>query len=287
MMTDHAGRPARVRAQALLRSSAAMLIALVLAAGCSSGEDPSDAEGSSSTTPSTATPTTAEPAPRPALDACYVLDIAGAVAPTTSAEPVDCDGEHTSLTYEVGTLPTYLDGHLLAVDSARVQDSLAQTCRRNLAAYLGADEATLALSVLRPVWFSPTLEESDAGADWYRCDLIAVVDTDTLGSLPATLRDAFAGGTGAFGLCGTAQPGTDGFRRVACGQESSWTAIEVVDLGESHPGDEAAQAAGSAPCQAAARSRADDALNYQWGYEWPTAEQWAAGQTYGICWIPS
>ena len=31
---------------------------------------------------------------------------------------------------------------------------------------------------------------------------------------------------------------------------------------------------------------AEDALDYEWGYEWPTAEQWAAGQTYGRCWAP-
>ncbi len=31
---------------------------------------------------------------------------------------------------------------------------------------------------------------------------------------------------------------------------------------------------------------ADDALNFQWGYEWPTEKQWDDGQTYGRCWAP-
>ena len=31
---------------------------------------------------------------------------------------------------------------------------------------------------------------------------------------------------------------------------------------------------------------AEDALDYEWGYEWPTADQWAAGQNYGRCWAP-
>ena len=41
-----------------------------------------------------------------------------------------------------------------------------------------------------------------------------------------------------------------------------------------------------APCEDAGREVAEDALDYEWGYEWPTAEQWAAGQTYGRCWAP-
>ena len=32
---------------------------------------------------------------------------------------------------------------------------------------------------------------------------------------------------------------------------------------------------------------AEDALDYEWGYEWPTADQWAARQTYGRCWAPA
>lgn len=269
------------------RGAASAVAALLLLAGCSSSGDDADESSEPTSSSATATPTAAEPAPRPAVDACYALAFDDAVATTTTSEAVDCAGEHTALTYEVGALPTYVGGHLLAVDSARVQQSLGATCRRNLAAYLGTDEQTLALSVVRPVWFSPTVEESDAGADWYRCDVIALADTETLSPLPATLRDAFADGAGSLGLCGTAQPGAEGFRRVACGVEHSWRAIEVVDLGDTHPGDEAAQAAGSEPCQAAARAQADDALNYQWGYEWPTTDQFAAGQTYGVCWAPA
>ena len=44
--------------------------------------------------------------------------------------------------------------------------------------------------------------------------------------------------------------------------------------------------AGEGPCRGAARADAPDPLDFQWGYEWPTAEQWANGQTYGICWAP-
>ena len=40
--------------------------------------------------------------------------------------------------------------------------------------------------------------------------------------------------------------------------------------GTTYPGVEKARAAGQQPCQDAANAVADDPLNYQWGYEWPT-----------------
>lgn len=269
-------------------TTAAAALALAGALGaCSSGDDEPAGAPTTSATP-TATPTTAAPAERPAVGACYDLGFDEALAPTTTSEAVDCAGDHTAQTYAVGQLPTYADGHLLAVDDPAVQAGLAQTCRSSLAEYVGGDADALRLSVLRPVWFSPSIEASDAGEDWYRCDVTAVVDDATLGTLPPTMEGALAGdGLDSLGLCGTAAPGADGFRRIACGLEHSWRAIDVVDLGASYPGEDAASTAGSAQCQAAAGALAADALDYEWGYEWPTEEQWVAGQTYGLCWAPA
>lgn len=272
-----------VRAAGLLASAALLLVAGCTGGGGGGGDDAAE----EAPTSATATPTAAPPVERPAVDACYPLSLADAVAPTSDVAPAGCGQGTTSVTYEVGRLPAYVDGHLLAVDAQRVQGALGAACRRNLADYLGTDERTVRLSVVRPVWFSPTVEQSDAGADWYRCDVIAVVEGDQLGPLPATLRDGFADGAGSLALCGRGEPGTEGFARVACGVEHGWEATDVVDLGDGYPGAAEAEAAGAEPCQEAARERAADVLDYQWGYEWPTEEQWAAGQTYGICWAPA
>ena len=51
-------------------------------------------------------------------------------------------------------------------------------------------------------------------------------------------------------------------------------------------GKQKAQAAGQEPCAEAARGSADDALSYDWGYEWPDRQQWRAGRTHGFCWAP-
>ena len=40
------------------------------------------------------------------------------------------------------------------------------------------------------------------------------------------------------------------------------------------------------PCEDAGLDVADDPLDYEWGYEYPTEDQWDMGQTWGLCWAP-
>jgi hypothetical protein len=81
--------------------------------------------------------------------------------------------------------------------------------------------------------------------------------------------------------------GAKGFERVICSRPHAWRAIAVVPLPEGrYPGEGKARAAGQSPCKDAGASVASDTLNYRWGYEWPTAEQWDQGQHYGRCWAP-
>lgn len=274
--------------------AAGLLLCLPLA-GCTgggstdAGSTPTASPTTGSTTGSTTGPPTATAAPRPADRDCYRLDIDTAVAPTTEAPPVDCGSRHTSMTYAVGTLDAQVGGHLLAVDSDRVQAQVARSCPQRLAHFLGGEPADLQLSMLRAVWFTPTVEESDSGADWYRCDVIAVASDGELASLTGRLRGVLGtpDGRNRYGMCGTAQPGAADFTRVICSRPHSWRAISTVSIpGRKYPGEQAARAAGQQPCQDAGRDAASDALNFRWGYQWPTSQQWQAGQHYGLCWAP-
>jgi hypothetical protein len=258
-------------------------IATLLLAGCDSSTPPQP-------TPSTPPPT-ASAVPRPAASGCHQLTYAEAVAPTLpdTTTDVPCSGSHTAETFRVGALHTTVGGHLVAADSARVQAQVAAACPGALSSYLGGDEAKLRLSMLRAVWFTPTVAQVDGGADWYRCDVIALAGDGTLAPVTGSLKGVLAGPhAGDWAMCGTAQPGTAGFSRVPCRADHTWKALSIVDLpAGAYPGEEKVKAAGQKPCQQAGQNVASDALNYQWGYEWPTADQWASGQTYGICWAPS
>jgi hypothetical protein len=272
------------------------LVVTVLALSSCTSDDKEPAAATASPTP-TPTPapvvTAAPPPPAPTVGACYRLSYAEAVAPTSEDAAVPCDKGHTTQTFAVGRLDLVSGGHLLAVDSDAVRQQVAQRCPAKLAAYVGATDEQLRLSLLRPVWFTPTLEQSDAGAAWYRCDVIAVTGDKTVAKVDHDLSGALAKPEGRteFAMCGTAEPGTAAFSRVLCGEDHTWKAISVLDLSGaskrgSYPGQGAVKDAGDDVCAAAARAIAADALDYQWGYEWPTKEQWQAGQTYGRCWSP-
>lgn len=272
-----------------VRRAAGPLVAVLLLAGCTSDPPTPAPEPEPSPTPP---PTAAPPPPPPEQGQCYDLTFKQALAPTTRTEPRACDKPHTSETYTVGELDTLVDGHLVAVDSDRVQQQMMQACPAQLPAFLGGDLDDLRLSMIRPVWFTPTVKESDRGESWYRCDAVVVAGDDDLAPLDASLRGVLGQDQDRdlYAMCGTAAPDADSFERVQCSSEHTWRAIAVVPIpaaaGGAYPGEEAARERGQTQCENAGLDVADDPLEFDWGYEWPTAEQWEAGQTYGRCWAP-
>lgn len=262
-----------------------VVVAAIALAGCS-GDDAADPPESSPP----ASPTAAgEPPEAPDSGACYALTFDQALAPTARKKPVPCDRAHTSETYDVGRLDLVADGHLLAVDSDRAQAQVAAACPAALPRFLGGDVTDLRLSMIRPVWFTPTLAQSDRGADWYRCDAVVVAGGSTLAEVTGSLRGVLGReeGRDAYAMCGTAAPDDEGFERVRCSADHSWRAVSVVTFpAGDYPGEDAARARGQVPCENRGLEVADDPLDYEWGYEWPTAEQWQAGMTFGRCWAP-
>lgn len=285
------------------RTLAAPLVAIAVLAGCTpsgSGDSSAGATASSAARSpgSSATGTTASPTPlptparllpRPRAGQCYRLHFQAAVAPTTSRKAVPCARRGvTARTFYVGDLAVLAQGHLLAVDSSRVQTAVSTICPKKLATYLKADPDSLRLSMLRAIWFTPTVEQSDRGADWVRCDLVAIARDGRLAPMNVKLRGLMAGDWREhYGLCGTAAPDDPTFTRVICSAPHTWSALSVVPLrGKQYPGVEKVRGGGSG-CEEVARAEADDALDFRWGYEWPTPEQWDQGRTYGVCWAPS
>ncbi len=211
------------------------------------------------------------------------------MAPVAHGEPVPCDRTHTAITFRVGDLDTIVDGHLVSVDSQRVQTQVARECPAAFDEFVGGTDEDRRLTMLRPVWFTPSLQQSDRGANWYRCDAVAIASDEELAPLVGRLQGVLGRPLARerYAICGTAAPDSPTFERVICARPHAWKAIGTVDVpGTTYPGVAKARAAGQQPCQDAANAVADDPLNYQWGYEWPTAEQWKAGQHYGLCWAP-
>lgn len=245
----------------------------------------------SSAAATTSTDAPAPPGP-PHVDACYRLGFDEATEPTSSASPVPCSRRHTAQTYFVGRLDTVVDGHLLAVDSKRAQRQVERTCPARLDAYAGGSEDARRLSRLESVWFSPTIAESDRGASWFRCDAVAVGSPSTLAPLPRPARLHRVldrpGALDEVGLCGTAAPGSRGFERVICSSRHTWRAVSTIDISgdRRYPGVGAVREAGERTCRDLVQRASGSPERFSYGWEWPTSEQWRAGQRFGYCWAP-
>ena len=285
-----------------LRRAAATGVAgvLLMLAACTSpsgdaGSPTSPATGDSPSRPAEARSGTTEAVPvppPPGRKACYRLGFKELAKLSNDSAPVPCRDTHNAQTIFVGELDTVVDGHAVAVDSAAVREQLSTTCPRKLAAYVGGNRSTRELSRFRVLWFSPSLEQSDLGADWFRCDVIAFEARETLADLPprrqlaGVLDDPDALDT--YGLCGTAAPGAAGFERVICSRPHSWRAISTISIdgGKRYPGTKVVRAAGDVTCKTRVREISDSSLKFRYGWEWPTKDQWQHGQRYGYCWAP-
>jgi hypothetical protein len=270
-----------------MRPIAVLLLAIVLA-GCT---DPAPPVPSSSPSPSASssepsTTATSLP-PRPVRNGCHRLSYRQAVAPVVGGTDVSCRKPHTSQTYKVGRLSLLSDGHLLVVDSPSVQDAVATSCTSLLGAHVGGSPEDLRLSMVQAVWFTPSVEEAAAGADWFRCDVVALASDGRLAPLPRSSA-GLVGSSSRFAMCGTATPDAASHRRVTCSAKHSWVAVATVALtGKSYPSAVEASTQMESACRAAARSRADDPLDFTWSEERPSRAQWDAGQHHGICWAPA
>lgn len=274
------------------RLAGLLLAATLVVSGCSGSgpaEDPNDAGGSSA--PASSAPPTVMPEPPadPKALECYRMSSEQAMAATTDVTAGPCDKPHTAQTVHVGTVDDLSGGHLLAIDSDRVQSSVGDACPRRVDEFIGGTEEERRLSILTAAWFTPTLAESDAGARWYRCDLVAAIGNGKLARLPAKAEGILSTpeGRDRFGVCATGAPGSKGFRRVPCTAGHAWRAIATYPLsGDSWPARDQAEAAAESPCQDAALELADSSLDYQWGFDWPSRAEWRAGKRHGLCWAP-
>jgi len=270
------------------RSTALVVLGAVTFAGCSSGDQ--QAAPDSSPSPSVSASSAPPPPPTPEVGQCHALSVREATDPVDPTPPVQCRQPHTSVTVKVGRLKLLVDGHQLAVDSRTARKQIADACPANPGGFVGGNQTAQRLSRFEVVWFSPSLEQADAGASWYRCDVVALQSEGKLLPLAPRVKGVLdqPGALDRYGTCGTTAPHRRRFARVACSEKHAWRAVDVVDL----PADTAylAPAAadrGDSACEDVAAERANGSLKYTWSFEWPTRAQWRTGQRYGYCWVPA
>lgn len=260
---------------------------LLLLTGCSGSDEAPDSGDAPEAAPTASVPP--KPPRRPKVGDCHRLSWDEALSPAATDTRVACRRKHTAVTFHVGRIERTRAGRPRPVDSARVQQQVARVCPERLPDFLGATPDQVRRSLLRAVWFTPTLEQADAGAAWFRCDVVATGSDETLAKLPRRLRDGFADDAlrERFALCATGEPGQKSFTRVPCAATHAWRAVTSVDVsGDTYPGQAAVEEAMSDACSDAATEAASNPLDVRWSQEGPTRRQWRAGQRHGLCWVP-
>jgi hypothetical protein len=267
------------------------LVGALALAGCS-GDEPAEEPAGSPSESQTSEEPPPPPPPAPEAGACYRLSVDDAEAASTDAEPVDCRQQHTARTAFVGTV-TRLAGADATPDDPAVAQQLSDDCRQRGLAFLGGDPVTQNLSRFVTVGFVPPAADIDAGADWYRCDVVAFGSGEKLLPLPFDRR--LAGildqddALDTFGTCGTAAPGAGDFERVACSLPHTWRALTTIRIADSdrYPGAAEARQSGDEECADYVEEQAGFTTEIEYGWEWPTQAQWDAGQRFGFCWAPA
>ena len=266
-------------------SSAVLVVALVLLVAACTGAEPAaptdpdgpPAAGSSSDRAAT------DVAP-PEVGSCRALAAAAIEQPDDDSPTVPCGSPHTTETFAVGRF----DGRLAeaGVDDERLSSEVLDGCERRFRRYVGADASLALRTVLTWAWFRPTPEAWEAGARWYRCDLLAQ-DAGGLRELRGQARGVLLGRPDdRWLLCAVGARVADA-PRVPCDEPHDWRAVTTVVLGDelaAWPGDRRVEVRTRDFCSDSVGAWLGYPVDYAYGYTWLGRAEWRAGNRRSVCW---
>ena len=222
----------------------------------------------------------------PVLGACRTLTLDEVAAPTNASPVVPCTEKHNTQTYDVGRLPPALA--TAAYDSPEVGAFAYRTCDTGLHAFLGADESLSMRTVLSWAWFRPSEEAWDAGARWYRCDVVGGGEQSvSLVNLPETAKGLLQGRPDDRWLVCVAGPTVADAPKIPCTEPHDWRAVTTIKLGEPddpYPGDRLSEVRSRDFCSRSVQAYLNYPVQYDWGYTWFHEAEWDAGNRRSVCW---
>jgi len=229
--------------------------------------------------------------PEPREGACHDLSNHQVSRAHDKQRPIKCRKEHTTQTYYVGRfkVDTFADQ---TPDTAAIAAFVTPKCTRHFKRWVGGDRVTRALTRVHPVWFVPTTRDIKRGADWFRCDVLVSATDKRLDELPRDSEGMLDSDSALdeYGLCSRGSPDGPHSKTVICSQPHTWRAFDMMRMrgykSDDYPSREQRRASAK-HCQDQARVQLDYPLEWRYGWQPPTPEQWATGVRWGICWVPS
>jgi hypothetical protein len=229
---------------------------------------------------------TAEDTAAPDLGVCRMLTPDDVFRPSNDSDPVDCSTAHTAQTFAIGTVPTGL--RQASYDDARVAGYAYRFCSAHFVDFTGADESLAMRTVLSWAWFRPSEAAWDAGAHWFRCDVIGGGDqAKSFVDLPADAEGLLLGRPKDEWMVCAEGATVAGAVKVPCDHRHDWRAVTTIVLGtagDSYPGDAAVQQRTKDFCSKSVGAWLDYPVDYDFGYSWFQRPEWDAGNRRSVCW---
>jgi hypothetical protein len=262
-----------VRIGPLACASAALLIALT---GCTESAGP-PADGAADAV------VTVDP---PEAGQCRILTPADVAEPDNDTEPVPCTAAHTAETYLVGAFEG--KAARAGYDDPVLGAQVFRSCDRRYRRFTGADESLALRSVLSWAWFRPSEAAWEAGARWYRCDVVGGGEASAaMVGLPRTTEGILLGRPGDRWMACVDGETVTGAPRVPCTEEHTWRAVSAVVVGEEedeYPGDRLVEVLTRDYCSDWVGAWMSYPIDYEFAYTWFHEGEWQAGNRRSVCW---
>lgn len=222
---------------------------------------------------------------RPELGACRLLTPAD-IAETSNASPVvDCSERHTAETFAVGAFPEKVGEE---IDDPALGAYVYEVCERKFRTFLGGTESLVMRAMVTWAWFRPTAEQWDAGARWWRCDVVGGGEESTeLVALPETAAGLLLGRPDDTWMVCVDGPSVADSVKIPCSRKHTWRAVTTIVLGDEmdpYPGDRLVEVRTRDYCSRSVGAWLNYPVDYDFGFTWFHEAEWEAGNRRSICW---
>jgi Septum formation len=271
----------------------AVVVLLVALTGCANAGDLLDDQPVDRRTASPGpTPEPKVAASAPKLGACRMLTKADIAPPTNDDPEIPCAKRHTAVTYHVDEWPAKLVKSARGLGDPRLASYVTDKCDGAWRRTVGGDLEAWVTSIVSWAWYRPTPRQFDAGAHWFRCDLVAGQTTRRLEPLPRDVDGMLAKAfDDRYHACWTEKfsdkPNADAGELTSCARRHQQRAVGIVRVGRpkaDYPGERTAFDKSNRLCGDVVAKWRGDRRPGEYGLQWPRRSDWSDGERHATCW---
>ena len=267
----------------IVRLAGLCAVVLLALSACTAADTDAPA-GPGQALPQDADRTVTIEAPEPGT--CRLLEPAAIAAASDDTATVPCSEPHNAETFLVAPFKGELED--AEHDDERLGKHVYERCNRGFMKFTGANESLALRTVLSWGWWRPTEEEWEAGARWYRCDVVGGTDQSAeLAELPRTAKGVLLGIPGDRWMACVRGPEVSGVPPVPCTEPHDWRAVTTIVVGkddEKYPGDRVVEVLSRDYCSNSVGAWMNYPIDYEYGYTWFHKAEWETGNRRSICW---